>query len=439
MNRIYTKVEIQEDGTLKSVNHKVNCGATLLQLNGAGTKAALLHNSIHHAEGVNQSNYSSSDLKGHSRYNIDYNNNIQSNSVLYNNRNNIIPGVPFQGNSGYNSLLDQQAGVIAASAAPVTVMPAVLTEAQVDDAFVQLHLNDTNYIPTVIYKNNHKFKKNGFYTFTNSDERTLNGHLEIMYKCMLVQAFNYHDVYQHYIDPDCDDMIVTPEDIEKSLRFWVPKLDYPEKESDRMVTSFMLNITDDKIAKDYEIAKSSSWMLRKWFDGDNFTERLRINPDVQLLTIYEYGNKDISFDMVVTYDGDMCLKMPSTLRAELQAWYESNPRQCRKELTAMLNDKFCNNAVDANGEEHTFDSIFRSLKNRTVQPAREYTNAKRDLAELLDIYPSQDEAKSWILEHKASMDLYLIPKDLKEQFIKATGMRPEDNKAYYSHWCKSNV
>lgn len=435
MNRIYTKVEIQEDGSLKSINHKVNCGAVLLQLNGAGTKAALLHNSKYHAEGVNQSNY------GCFTCNIDLNNNIQSNSnsVLYNNRNNITGKAPFQGDFDYNLLSDQQAGSIAASAAPVAVMsdcqPAGLTEAQIDEAFVQLHLNDTHYIPTVIYKNNHRFKENGFYTFTNSDERTLEGHVEIMYKCMLVQAFNFHDVYQHCVDPDCDEMQVTSEDIEKSLRYWVPKLGYPEKEADKIVTSFMLNITDDKIAKDYEFAKSSSWSLRKWFDGDNFAERLRINPDVQLLTIYEYGNKDISFDMVVTYDGDMCLKMPGSMRAELQAWYESDPRKCRKEFTAMLNDKFCN-GIDVNGIERDFSSLFGSLKSRRFEAAKDFTNVKQRLTELLNIYPSQDEAKKWILEHKDSMDIYMKPKNLKEQFIKANGMRPEDNKAYFAHWCK---
>ena len=104
----------------------------------------------------------------------------------------------------------------------------------------------------------------------------------------------------------------------------------------------------------------------------------------------------------------------------------------------MLNDKFCN-GIDVNGEEHNFDSIFRSLKNRTVQAADEYANVKRELTELLAIYPSQDEAKNWILEHNDSMDLYLIPKNLKELFIEATGMRPEDNRAYYSHWCKLNT
>ena len=95
MKRTYVKVEIQEDGTLKSVSHKVNCGATLLQLNGAGCKAALLHmSSNHHAEGVNQSNISGVALKGHSKYNIDNNN--SNNSIYYYNLDNIIPGVPFR-------------------------------------------------------------------------------------------------------------------------------------------------------------------------------------------------------------------------------------------------------------------------------------------------------------------------------------------------------
>lgn len=392
MKRTYVKVEIQEDGSLKSSRSKIDYGATLLQLNGAGCKAALLHNSNHHAEGVNQSIISGVALKGHSTCNIENNNNNQ-NSIYYN-LNNITLGVPFQGNSKYNLLSDQQAGGIA------TEHAASLTEAQIDEAFVDLHLNDTHYIPTVIYQNSHQFKKNGFYSFTNSDERTLNGHLEIMYKCMLVQAFNFHDVYKHCIDPDCDEMIVTPEDIEKSLRHWAPKLGYPEKEVDKAVTSFMYKITDEKISKDYEIAKSSSWMLRKWFDGENFTERLRIYPDVRLLTIYEYGHKDTSFDKIVTYDGDMCLKMPSSLRAELQAWYEANPRQCRKELTAMLSDKFCNGTVDVNGEEHNFNSFFRSLKNRTVKPAKDFANVKKNMQQLLDLYPSQNDAKSWIMTSK---------------------------------------
>ena len=397
MKRTYVKVEIQEDGSLKSVIHKVNCGATLLQLNGAGCKAALLHmSSNHHAEGVEQSNISGVALKGHSKYNIIDNNNNSNNSIYYYNLDNIIPGVPFQGNSKYNLLSDQQAGSIATELASA----AGLTEAQIDDAFVYLHLNDTHYIPTVIYQNEHQFKKNGFYSFTNSDERTLNGHLEIMYKCMLVQAFNFHDVYKHCIDPDCDEMTVTPEDIEKSLRHWAPKLGYPEKEVDKAVTSFMYKITDEKISKDYEIAKSSSWTLRKWYDGVNFTERLRIYPDVQLLTIYEYGHKDATFNKIVTYDGDMCLKMPSSLRAELQAWYEHNPRQCRKELTAMLSDKFCNGSVDVNGEEHNFNSFFRSLKNRTVKPAKEFANVKKNMQQLLDLYPSQNDAKSWIMTSK---------------------------------------
>ena len=395
MKRTYVKVEIQEDGTLKSVIHKVNCGATLLQLNGAGCKAALLHmSSNHHAEGVEQSNISGVALKGHSKYNIDNNN--SNNSIYYYNLDNIIPGVPFQGSSKYNLPTDQQAGGITTELAA----GAALTEAQIDDAFIYLHLNDTNYIPTVIYKNEHQFKKNGFYSFTNSDERTLNGHLEIMYKCMLVQAFNFHDAYKHCIDPDCDEMIVTPEDIEKSLRHWAPKLGYPEKEVEKAVTSFMYKITDEKISKDYEIASSSSWTLRKWYDGDNFTERLRIYPDVQLLTIYEYGHKDATFNKIVTYDGDMCLKMPSSLRAELQAWYEANPRQCRKELTAMLSDKFCNGSVDVNGEEHNFNSFFRSLKNRTVKPAKEFANVKENMQQLLDLYPSQNDAKSWIMTSK---------------------------------------
>ena len=394
MKRTYVKVEIQEDGSLKSVIHKVNCGATLLQLNGAGCKAALLHmSSNHHAEGVEQSIISGVALKGHSTCNIDNNNN---NSIYYNS-NNITHGVPFQGSSKYNLLKDQQAGGIATEHAAAG---AALTEAQIDDAFVCLHLNDTHYIPTVIYQNVHQFKKNGFYSFTNSDERTLNGHLEIMYKCMLVQAFNFHDAYKHCIDPDCDEMTVTPEDIEKSLRHWAPKLGYPEKEVEKAVTSFMYKITDEKIAKDYEIAKCSSWTLRKWYDGDNFTERLRIYPDVQLLTIYEYGHKDTSFDKIVTYDGDMCLKMPCSLRAELQAWYEANPRQCRKELTAMLSDKFCNGTVDVNGEEHNFNSFFRSLKNRTVKPAEDFTNVKKNMQHLLDLYPSQNDAKSWIMTSK---------------------------------------
>ena len=395
MKRTYVKVEIQEDGSLKSVIHKVNCGATLLQLNGAGCKAALLHmSSNHHAEGVNQSNISGVALKGHSKYNIDNNN--SNNSIYYYNLDNIIPGVPFQGSSKYNLPTDQQAGGITTELASA----AGLTEAQIDDAFIYLHLNDVNYIPTVIYQNNHQFKKNGFYSFTNSDERTLNGHLEIMYKCMLVQAFNFHDVYKHCIDPDCDEMTVTPEDIEKSLRHWAPKLGYPEKEVDKAVTSFMYKITDEKISKDYEIASSSSWTLRKWYDGDNFTERLRIYPDVQLLTIYEYGHKDATFNKIVTYDGDMCLKMPSSLRAELQAWYEANPRQCRKELTAMLSDKFCNGSVDVNGEEHDLNSFFRSLKNRTVKPAKEFANVKENMQQLIDLYPSQNDAKSWIMTSK---------------------------------------
>ena len=202
------------------------------------------------------------------------------------------------------------------------------------------------------------------------------------------------------IDEGWRKMTVTPEDIEKSLRHWAPKLGYPEKEVDKAVTSFMYKITDEKISKDYEIAKSSSWTLRKWFDGDNFTERLRIYPDVKLLTIYEYGHKDTSFNKIVTYDGDMCLKMPSSLRAEIQAWYEHNPRQCRKELTAMLGDKFCNGSVDVNGEEHDLNSFFRSLKNRTVKPAKEFANVKKNMQQLLDLYPSQNDAKSWIMTSK---------------------------------------
>ena len=387
MKRTYVKVEIQKDGTLKSVIHKDNCGATLLQLNGAGCKAALLHNINHHAKGIEQSNISGADLKGHPIRNINFKNNNINNLINNSNLNNITSEMTFQDHSKYNLPKDQQAG-------------ASLTEAQIDDAFIHLHLNDTHYIPMVIYQNNHQFKEYGLFSFTNRDERTLNGHLEIMYKAMLVQAFNFHVAYKHCIDPDCAEMIVTSEDIEKSLRYWAPKLGYPKKEVDRAVTSFMYKITDEKISKDYEIAKCSSWTLRKWYDGDNFTQRLRIYPDVQLLTIYEYGHKDSSFNNIVTYDGDMCLKMPFSLRAELQAWYEQNPRQCRKELTEMLSDKFCNGTVDVYGEEHNFNSFFRSLKNRTVKPAEDFTNVKKNMQQLLDLYPSQNDAKSWITTPK---------------------------------------
>ena len=389
MKRTYVKVENQKNGSLKSVIHKDNCGATLLQLNGAGCKAALLYNSNHHE--VNKSNTFRTALKGHSNCNIiDNKNNLKSNSNNLN-LNNITPRVTFHGSSKYNLPTEQQAGGIATDS---------LTETQIDDAFIHLHLNDTHYIPTVIYQNNHQFKEYGLYSFTNRDERILNGHLEIMYKCMLVQAFNFHDVYKHCINPDCAEMTVTPEDIEKSLRYWVPKLGYPKKEVDRAVTSFMYKITDEKISKDYEIAKCSSWTLRKWYDGVNFTQRLRIYPDVQLLTIYEYGHKDSSFNNIVTYDGDMCLKMPFSLRAEIQAWYEQNPRQCRKELTEMLSDKFCNDSVDVYGEAHNFNSFFRSLKNRTVKPAEDFTNVKKNMQLLLDLYPSQNDAKRWIMNSK---------------------------------------
>lgn len=395
MKRTYVKVEIQEYGTLKSVSHKDNCGATLLQLNGAGCKAALLHNINQHAKGVNKSNIFRTALLEHSNCNINFKNNINNNLINHSNLN-ITSRMTFQDRSKYNLPSEQQAGVITSEHPAV----ASLTEAQIDDAFIHLHLNDTHYIPTVIYQNNHQFKEYGLYSFTNRDERTLNGHLEIMYKCMLVQAFNFHDVYKHCIDPDCDEMIVTSEDIEKSLRYWASKLGYPKKEVDRAVTSFMYKITDEKISKDYEIAKCSSWTLRKWYDGDNFIERLRIYPDVQLLTIYEYGHKDSSFDKIITYDGDMCLKMSFSLRAEIQAWYEQNPRQCRKELTEMLSDKFCNGTVDVYGEEHNFNSLFRSLKNRTVKPAKEFANVKKNMQQLLDLYPSQNDAKSWVMTPK---------------------------------------
>ena len=100
--------------------------------------------------------------------------------------------------------------------------------------------------------------------------------------------------------------------------------------------------------------------------------------------------RNVSYKMVVTYDGDMCLKIPSSLRAEIQAWYESNPRKCRKELTAMLNDKFCN-GIDANGIRRNFNSIFRSLKSRRVKPADDFTNVKNNIQHLLDTYPSIQE------------------------------------------------
>lgn len=378
MIKVIQHVDVNDKGDIKVRERKINLGPTLLQLNGAGTKATLLHNINHYGVSRSKEIYS----KGHSSYNIQTENKFtetESNCINLN-RSNIIGGVPFQGNL---SITDSET----ASAVVVAVMPAAI-----DFAFEELHLNDTNYIPTCIYSNQHKFKNNGFHTFTSADERILDGHLEIMYKCMLVQAYNYHEVWLS-LDKDCNDMIVTPEDIERSLTFWSARLGYPKEETERAVKKFMKNITQDKIDEDYIIAKSSSWKLRKWFDGDNYPERFRINPDVKLLPIYEYGNKDTSFNNIVTYDGDMCLKMPGALRAELQAWYESNPRKFRKEFTEMLKDKFVD-GIDANGIRRNFNSLFRSLKNRTVKPAASFD--VQHFRNLIDIYPNQDAAVEYI-------------------------------------------
>jgi hypothetical protein len=348
-------------------NHEeIRMNTTLLPLNGAGTKAAILHNS-----------------KGHPKYNIlsiNLNGKFSNSPILYSE--NIISGVPFQGSE---NISDSDT----ASAVVVAIMPADL-----DRAFESNYCVDTNYIPQPIYQNHHKFKDyEGFYTFSNADERLLDGHLELMYKCMLVQANNYHKVWKDLVDSKCDEVKVTPQDIERSLYFWAPRLGFPQKETAKRIELFMKKVTQDKIDSDSQIASGSAWRVRIWFDGDNWQERFRIVPDVKLLPIYEYGHKDASFEKIVTYDGDMCLKMSSDVRAELQAWYESNPRQCRKEFTKMLKERFVE-GKDVNGIEHDFNSLFRSLKNRKVKAAQSFN--PENLKRLIELYPSQFNAVKFV-------------------------------------------
>lgn len=361
-------------GAVCAVEQKISLNETLLQLNGAGTKKSL------------QFKISKCLQKVPLCIAFDKIENFVENCYIILEYNNIPRGTFSRSLKDISDCSDK-------------VQSEALLYAigkSLDLAFEGLSLADTNYKPTPFYVNNHKHKSAGLYTWTNADERALVAHINIMYKCMLVQHFNYVNVWKQFMPDDDAEIMPTANDIEYSLRIWVKMLKMPQQQTERCIKAFVSKISDNTIANDYNnYACKHCWTVRKWFDGNSNSERFRIYPDDKLIKVYTYGQKDCTFESVVTYDGEYCLKMPNDLRCELQAWYNSNPREFRNEFTALLKTRFCD-SVDVNGEEHSFKPFFNQMKKRKVKATPTFD--KKHFIDLFKLYPDQQKAITYIKE-----------------------------------------
>ena len=384
MKKIKTVVNCDEvTGQLITFLKEYDIGAKTLHINGQGTKsivANFLNSQIITTNGIIIS------VNNKGKFEI---------PVNYNRQNNTISGNISETADAVDGSLRSP---IAASAAPFTV------DAAVDACFEELGLVDTHvFLPTVSYSNTHVHADYGFFSWSNKDENNLDYYIELIYKCAIIQHSNYVKAVQHLCPGDYDELIPDVNDIHKTLNTWISKTNYPKKHIDARITAFMKTITNDSIANDYKKYKDAHhWTIRRWIDGDDHHNcRLLRNPDddQQCVRVSCYGGKDYAMPGIVTYDGDYCLKMPWDLRRAIQCAYELNPRQFKKDVTAMMKDKFTD-TVDVNGESHNFKQFFIQLSKRTVEPLpSEYDDAISQFNNLLCLYPDQSAARQYIIHN----------------------------------------
>ena len=351
MKKIKSEVHCDDSGQVVAVRKVYDIGPKTIHINGAGTKSIIVN---HLLKFVTTNGIVNS-----------INNYTSNSSTVYNNNNN-------------NNTIS---GNISPTADAVD-----LTVVAVDRCFDELGLIDTH-----VFLNSVQF-------MTDIDY-----YIQLVYKCAIVQHSNYVKAIKHLCPDEYDELIPDVNDIDQTLQVWISRLYYTESFMNRHIKEFVKQLTDDSIANDYQKYKNAHhWIIRKWIDGkEHHLCRLLRYPDdhERCIRVSCYGGKDYAMPGIVTYDGLYCLKMPWDIRRTIQYAYEEDPRQFKKDVIALMKDKFTD-TVDVNGEPHNFKQFFIQLSKRTVKPmTSRYEDAINEFKNLLAVYPDQTEAKKFIINN----------------------------------------
>lgn len=264
--------------------------------------------------------------------------------------------LPFHGKLTNSNCSTASAVVIAASAAPVTVMP-------VDAACEQLGIIDTHFFPI-----NDCIKDYSFDRFVATT-----------YKCAIVQEVNRQLLHEHFnIATNTE---IDAKDIAATIKFFT--------ESDKYIA-----VTDEQVQRDIAFVRKHYFVdtLDIWINGlDNYRRKHLVwdcdDPDKMNVPVYQYGRKIKSYSNIHTIDGDYCLRMPSELRDELQAWYNADKKTCMKFIKEKLSEVFVLNGLDKQGNESNWTSFKKTFCNRAKEALTiDYSNVKQHLIDFIDKY-----------------------------------------------------
>lgn len=288
---------------------------------------------------------------------VDSNNNYTAaaDAAVYNNKTTTIGMVPFHGNLTNSDCLT-------ASAVVETIVPVDL-----DAVCEQLGIIDTNFFPI-----NDCIKDYSFDRFAATT-----------YKCAIVQEVNRQLLHEHFniaINTEID-----AKDIQATIKFFTE-------------TNKAYTITDEQVKHDIAYVRNHYYVdfLDIWINGvDNYKRKHLVwdddDHDKMNVPVYQYGRKVKSYSNIHTIDGDYCLRIPSELRDELQAWYNADKKSCMKFLKEKLSEVFVLNGVDKQGNESNWTSFKKQLSKGTKDAlVIDYSDVQQHLIDLVDKY------KVWI-------------------------------------------
>ena len=312
----------------------------VLEINGAGTKRRFI-----------QQNGNVPVVDSNNNYTKDFTKNF----AVYNNKTTTTGTLPFHGNLTNSDCLT-------ASAVVETIMPADL-----DAACEQLGIIDTHFFPI-----NETIKDYSFDRFAATT-----------YKCAIVQEVNRQLLHEHFnIATNTE---IDAKDIQATIKFFTG-------------TNKTYTITDEQVKRDIAYVRNHYYVdfLDIWINGaDNYRRKHLVwdddDHDKMNVPVYQYGRKVKSYSNIHTIDGDYCLRMPSELRDELQAWYNADKKTCMKFLKEKLSEVFVLNGLDKQGNESNWSSFKKTFCNRAKDTlVIDYSDVQQHLIDLVDKY------KVWI-------------------------------------------
>lgn len=301
-----------------------------------------------------------------------------------------------------------------------------------DNVFVKLGLIDTNFIPCRV-KDTNNVNKLDFITST-------------IYKCLVVQQVNVMKVIEFFKNQKrllahnstnnynivlannnntnillwvsnllaMAKSIVGLEDIGASIRHYLKRMGYNETQIDHSIRANGETIRN--YDKDIEMITDNfnTWTVRNWIDNRGFIASFETGEASfkEFVQVYQYGEKEYTFQNVMTNDNGHKLCLYTSLRKEIQYLYNEDTRVWNESIKPLLNTVFNN-----------LDTLYGALKKAKSAKSFDFTNTITDknvilehINELLEFYKSQIIANN---EANASYDDGFIESEEFDLFFKA--------------------